>query len=64
VASAAPQGGGNAMAPPPVPTINPTTLNLYQNIQRLKLDVAHIAALHGPRLATMQDLATAAGKPS
>ena len=61
VATAPPQGG-NAMAPPPVPTISPTILNLYQNIQRLKLDVAQIAALHGPRIATMQDLATAAGR--
>jgi glyoxylase-like metal-dependent hydrolase (beta-lactamase superfamily II) len=63
-AGAAPQGGGNAMATPPVPTISPTTLNLYQNIQRLKLDVVKIAALHGPRVATMQDLATAAGRQS
>ena len=31
-------------------------MNLYENIQRLKLDVRQIAALHGPRVATMADL--------
>jgi hypothetical protein len=62
-ASATPPAG-NAMTPPPVPTISPTTLNLYQNIQRLKLDVAQIAPLHGSRLATLQELVTAAGKQS
>jgi len=34
---------------------------LYENIQRLKLDVKQIAALHGPRLTTMADLRTAIG---
>ena len=44
-----------ANAPPPaVP--NPFAVNLYDNIQRLKLDVRQIAALHGPRVATMADL--------
>ena len=33
-------------------------MNLYENIQRLKLDVRQIAALHGPRVATMADLRT------
>ena len=61
-AASMPAQGGSAMTPPPLPTISPTILNLYQNIQRLKLEVAQIAALHGPRLATMQDLATAAGR--
>jgi hypothetical protein len=42
--------------------VNPTTLNLYDNIRRLKLDVGQIAALHGPRLATLDDLALAAGR--
>jgi glyoxylase-like metal-dependent hydrolase (beta-lactamase superfamily II) len=44
---------GNA-PPPAVP--NPFAVNLYDNIQRLKLDVRQIAALHGPRVATMEDL--------
>ena len=49
-----------ADAPPPA-TPNPYSVNLYENIQRLKLDVKQIAALHGPRLATMADLRTAIG---
>jgi hypothetical protein len=40
---------------------NPYSVNLYENIQRLKLDVKQIAALHGPRVATMADLRTAIG---
>lgn len=44
------------------PPISPTTLNLYENIKRLKLDVRQIAALHGSRLATMEDLAAASGR--
>jgi hypothetical protein len=35
---------------------------LNDNIQRLKLDVRQIAALHGPRLTTMTDLRTAIGQ--
>jgi glyoxylase-like metal-dependent hydrolase (beta-lactamase superfamily II) len=67
---------GDAYTPPPAPPmsssppaltpqgppVNPTTLNLYDNIRRLKLDVGQIAALHGPRLATLDDLALAAGR--
>jgi glyoxylase-like metal-dependent hydrolase (beta-lactamase superfamily II) len=48
--------------PAPPPTISPSTINLYENIRRLKLDVARIAALHGPRVATMNDLMTAVGR--
>jgi glyoxylase-like metal-dependent hydrolase (beta-lactamase superfamily II) len=52
--------------PPPTPfqgpPISPTTRNLYENIKRLKLDVRQIAALHGARLATMEDLAAASGR--
>jgi len=48
--------------PAPEPAISPTTLNLYENIRRLKLDVNQVAALHGPRLATMDDLARASGR--
>jgi glyoxylase-like metal-dependent hydrolase (beta-lactamase superfamily II) len=47
---------------PPPSTPNPFTVNLYQNIDRLKLDVRQIAALHGPRLVTMADLRTAIGQ--
>ena len=42
-------------APPPA-TPSPFAVNLYDNIQRLKLDVRQIAPLHGPRVATMADL--------
>lgn len=49
-----------ADAPPPA-TPNPFSVNLYENVQRLKLDVKQIAALHGPRVATMADLRTAIG---
>jgi glyoxylase-like metal-dependent hydrolase (beta-lactamase superfamily II) len=49
-----------ANAPPP-PSPNPFSVNLNDNIQRLKLDVRQIAALHGPRLATMEDLRAAIG---
>jgi glyoxylase-like metal-dependent hydrolase (beta-lactamase superfamily II) len=49
-----------ADAPPPsVP--NPYAVNLNENIERLKLDVRQIAALHGPRVVTMADLRTAIG---
>jgi len=44
-----------ANAPPPA-TVNPYSVNLNDNIQRLKLDVKQIAALHGPRVTTMADL--------
>jgi glyoxylase-like metal-dependent hydrolase (beta-lactamase superfamily II) len=45
-------------APPPS-AVNPFTVNLLENIQRLKLDVRTIAALHGPRVATMDELRAA-----
>lgn len=37
-------------------TPNPFSVNLYENIQRLKLDVRTIAALHGPGKVTLADL--------
>ncbi|HLG59082.1 MAG TPA: MBL fold metallo-hydrolase [Vicinamibacterales bacterium] len=41
----------------PAPAVpNPYSVNLNDNIERLKLDVKQIAALHGPRLTTMADL--------
>jgi glyoxylase-like metal-dependent hydrolase (beta-lactamase superfamily II) len=46
-------------APPPP---SPFALNLYETIQRLKLDVRQIAALHGPRVATLADLQAALGQ--
>jgi glyoxylase-like metal-dependent hydrolase (beta-lactamase superfamily II) len=49
-------------APAPPSSVSPTTVNLYENIRRLKLDVERIAALHGPRMATMADLAGAIGR--
>ena len=51
-----------ANAPPPA-TPNPYSVNLYDNIKRLKLDVAQIAALHGPRVATLADLKAYIGQP-
>ena len=47
-------------APPPA-TPNPFSVNFYDNIQRLKLDVKQIAPLHG-RLTTMDELRKAIGK--
>jgi glyoxylase-like metal-dependent hydrolase (beta-lactamase superfamily II) len=44
-----------ANAPPPT-AVNPFAVNLDENITRLKLDVRQIAALHGPRVATVADL--------
>ena len=51
-----------ANVPPPAKP-NPYSVNLYQNIQKLKLDVGQIAALHGPRVVTLADLRTAIGQP-
>jgi glyoxylase-like metal-dependent hydrolase (beta-lactamase superfamily II) len=45
--------------PPSVP--NPATVNLYENIQRLNLDVDRIAPLHG-RMVTLADLKKTIGK--
>lgn len=48
-------------APPPAAP-SPFAVNLYENIRRLKLDVRRIAALHGPRVATLADLQAAIGQ--
>lgn len=46
----------------PLPTsVNPYSVNLYDNIKRLNLDVKQIAALHGPRVTTVDDLKAAIG---
>jgi glyoxylase-like metal-dependent hydrolase (beta-lactamase superfamily II) len=50
-----------AGAPAPA-TPNPYTVNLLDNVERLKLDVRQIAALHGPRVAPLQELRAAAGR--
>ena len=52
---------GDAYTPPaanaaPPTAANPFSVNLDQNITRLKLDVKQIAPLHGPGVATMADL--------
>jgi glyoxylase-like metal-dependent hydrolase (beta-lactamase superfamily II) len=46
---------------PPPAAPNPYSVNLYENIERLKLDVSRIAALHGPGVVTLADLRTAIG---
>lgn len=46
----------------PQPPVSPFAVNLYENIQRLKLDVRQITALHGPRAATLDDLRAAIGE--
>ena len=46
------------------PTPNPFSVNLNENIQRLKLNVRQIAAVHGPRVATMADLRAAITPPA
>lgn len=51
-----------ADAPPPQ-AISPLFVTLYDNIQRLKLDVVQIAPLHG-RLVTINDLRAAIGTSS
>ncbi|HMF97275.1 MAG TPA: MBL fold metallo-hydrolase, partial [Vicinamibacterales bacterium] len=47
-------------APPATPS--PFAVNLYDNIQKLNLDVRQIAALHGPRVATLEELKAAVGQ--
>jgi glyoxylase-like metal-dependent hydrolase (beta-lactamase superfamily II) len=47
-------------APAPA-TVDPAALNLHDNIQRLKLDVAQIAPIHG-RVATIEELKKAVGR--
>jgi glyoxylase-like metal-dependent hydrolase (beta-lactamase superfamily II) len=48
-----------ANAPPPA-VVNPVTVQLVDGIKKLNIDVQQIAGLHG-RLATIQELRTAAG---
>ncbi len=53
----------NPLAPnaPPPSVPNPGMVNLYENIQRLNLEVDRIAALHG-RMVTLADLKKTIGK--
>src|SRR5437016_5001978 len=44
------------------PNANPNTLNLVENIERLKLDVDKILPLHGPGAVSKADLYKAVGK--
>jgi len=50
-----------ANVPPPA-TPNPYSVNLYENIQKLNLNVEKIAALHGPRVVTLADLQSVIGQ--
>ena len=42
--------------------VNPYSANLYENVQKLSLDVDKIAALHGPGAVALNDLKLAIGK--
>jgi glyoxylase-like metal-dependent hydrolase (beta-lactamase superfamily II) len=63
-------GEPDAYTPPATPTTPlvvtavPYAVALYDNIQRLKLDVQTIAPFHGARTTTVADLAKSAGKGS
>lgn len=52
---------GPPNAPPPAMP-NPYAVNLYENIERLRLNVRQIAAGHGPRVASLADLRSAIGQ--
>lgn len=52
-----------AGAPAPA-TVNPFSVNLYENIVQRKLDVAKIAALHGPGVVALSDLTAYIGQPA
>jgi glyoxylase-like metal-dependent hydrolase (beta-lactamase superfamily II) len=43
--------------------VNPYTLNLLENIDRLKLKVDVITPIHGPRTTTVAELRTVTGQP-
>src|SRR6185312_16476707 len=45
---------------PPAVAVNPVTVQLVDSVKKLNLDVQQVAGLHG-RLATVQELRTAAG---
>jgi hypothetical protein len=57
-------GAPTAPNVPPPPTPNPFAIDLLSHIQRLQLDVQQIAALHGPRTASLADLQAAVAPAS
>jgi glyoxylase-like metal-dependent hydrolase (beta-lactamase superfamily II) len=61
-APAATQASGPTRPPQPPSPVSPATVNLYQNITRLKLNVDKIVPLHGPRVATLDELAKIANQ--
>jgi glyoxylase-like metal-dependent hydrolase (beta-lactamase superfamily II) len=61
VFNAPPAQAANAAAPPPVP-LNQAAVEFVENLGRMKLDVDQVLAGHGPRITTIKDLRSAAGK--
>jgi glyoxylase-like metal-dependent hydrolase (beta-lactamase superfamily II) len=58
-----PTAGGAAPVLAAVPAVNPNTLNLVDNVERLKLDFETILPLHGPGSVTRAELYAAVRKP-
>jgi glyoxylase-like metal-dependent hydrolase (beta-lactamase superfamily II) len=54
----------NAPAPAAAAPVNPGTVNLVDNVERLKLDFEKILPLHGPGAVTRADLYAAIHKPA
>jgi glyoxylase-like metal-dependent hydrolase (beta-lactamase superfamily II) len=52
----------NAPSPALAPAVVQFAMALYDNIQRLKLDVGQVLAGHGPRVAMVSDLAAGLGR--
>jgi glyoxylase-like metal-dependent hydrolase (beta-lactamase superfamily II) len=59
-APAAPTANAPASAVPP----NPATVEFVANLEKMKLDVDQVLAGHGPRVVTMKDLRSSAGRVS
>jgi glyoxylase-like metal-dependent hydrolase (beta-lactamase superfamily II) len=59
-APAAPTPNAPASAAPP----NPATVEFVANLEKMKLDVDQVLAGHGPRVVTMKDLRSSAGRVS
>ena len=61
---------GDAYSPGAAPAtvaldpVNPFTVNLLENIERLKLEVDTITPIHGPRTTTVAELRTVTGQPA
>ncbi|MGE0446665.1 MAG: hypothetical protein AB7P99_15680, partial [Vicinamibacterales bacterium] len=56
-----PTPSGASARAPSAPPARAFARSLYDNIQRLRLDVERIAPFHGNRLVTMEDLTRDAG---